>query len=138
MVAPSFTSHCAASSTARAYLCAWLGFARWCAARGHLARPARCDVVAVYLMELCRRGRAVPTIRRALIVIDEAHELAGLPRPTSAACVRDAWASIRRGGGVPPTQGAVPRRKRSGLEAAEGTLMQLVQQCTPRTFVPDK
>jgi hypothetical protein len=64
--------------------------------------------VAVYLMELRGRGRAVPTIRRALVAIDEAHELAGLPRPASAACVRDAWATIRRGGGALLVLGILP------------------------------
>ena len=72
VIALPFTSCCVAS-TARTYAGVWRAFTRWCGARGHLARPARSEIVAVYLVELRHRGRAVATIRRALGVIDAAH-----------------------------------------------------------------
>ena len=86
---------CCGASTVRTYAAVWRAFARWCGARGHLARPARFEVVAVYLVELRHRGRAVATIRRALGVIDAAHARAGLPRPASAECVRAAWGLVK-------------------------------------------
>lgn len=89
------SASCLVASTARTYAGVWRAFARWCGARGHLARPARFEIVAVYLVELRHRGRAVATIRRALGVIDGAHACAGLPRPTSAECVRAAWGLVR-------------------------------------------
>lgn len=94
VVALSFASSHVAS-TASTYAGVWRAFARWCGARGHLARPARFEIVAVYLVELRHRGRAVATIRRALGVIDAAHVCAGLPRPTSAECVQAAWGLVR-------------------------------------------
>jgi hypothetical protein len=61
-----------------------------------LPRPARGEVVALYVVELARCGRAVSTIARVLNAIGDAHTRAGLPSPRSSSAVRDVFASLRR------------------------------------------
>ena len=85
-----------ASSTSRAYAREWSRFARWCSARGLIARPARGDIVALYVVELAERGRAVSTIARVLNAIGDAHARAGLPSPRSSSPVREALSLHRR------------------------------------------
>lgn len=94
-----------AASTQRAYATDWRQFSLWCRDRGATALPASPPLVAVYLSFLAGRGRAPPSIARALAAIAYAHKRAGHVPPHRGAegtIITDAIAGIRRSWSAQP------------------------------------
>ena len=113
-----------APATARAYASDVAAFDRWCAVRGHVARPAAPATVAVFLADEARRGLKPSTLSRRLAAIRHAHVAARLEPPTVSEEVRHVLRGIRR------TVGTRPLKK---APATAERVLVMVSHC-PRTL----
>lgn len=95
-----------AANTLRGYRSDWAEFTGWAASRDKSVLPASAATISGYLTELARHGAKVGTMSRRLSAIKFAHQMCGLPDPTTGARVVAVWEGIRRTHGAPPEQAA--------------------------------
>ena len=93
--ASEFINQSKASNTVRAYRADWTHFVAWCHSHGQPELPATASTVALYITDLSASHKP-GTLTRRLSSISQAHQLAGLETPTTAAKVRLVMAGIRR------------------------------------------
>ncbi len=91
-------------STRRSYDGDWNRFVAWCKAEELAALSAEPQTVAAYATALEVAGRKVSTIRRAMVAISQAHQLAGHDSPTADGRVREVLKGIARLAGVAQRQ----------------------------------
>lgn len=84
-----------AENTWRGYRTDWQDFTGWCWVEGREAMPASAETVADYVAELAQTYKPA-TITRRLSAIAAAHQVKGLPSPTTDAKVRGVMQGIRR------------------------------------------
>lgn len=94
--ADQYASAGVAANTRKAYAADLACFTTYCAATGVAALPATVDTIRGYLAWLAAEGKAVATIRRRLASIAAAHQVAGVPSPTTDAAVRATMRGIAR------------------------------------------
>jgi integrase len=102
--AKAFAAASKAPRTRKLYRAAWAAFVGWCEAQGLRPLPAAPRTLAAFLAARAKEGRRVSTLELSLAAISQAHQVAGLPSPRSAAEVREVLRGIRRTLGVSPHQ----------------------------------
>jgi integrase len=90
-----------AASTLRAYASDWADWEAWCERAGRRPLPATADALTLYLVDLARVGRSVPTLERRCVAITGRHAAAGKASPVTAD-VREVLAGLARRVGRAP------------------------------------
>ena len=85
-----------AAATRRAYRSDFNIFGAWCKGRRACALPSSPEIVAAFLAFEAKQGTKPSTIARRLAAIRYAHNLAGLPSPTSSEAVKATLRGIKR------------------------------------------
>src|ERR1017187_4764124 len=111
--ASEFIHNSKSKNTIRAYRADWAHFEFWCQSHGQSSLPATADIVALYVTDLAASLKPATTPRR-ISAISQAHQIAGMESPASAAKVRLVLAGIRRTSGK--AQEARSEERRVGEE----------------------
>lgn len=122
--AHNFAQEAKSGNTRRAYKADWADFTTWCNSAERSSLPAEPATIALYITGLSERAKAA-TIKRRLVAISQAHQLAGISSPTGHVAVREVLKGILRQHGSAPTQ-------KNAVGTAE--LRALLQQ-TPNTLI---
>lgn len=109
--AAEYAQNSHAENTLRAYRADWADFLAFCQARQAQALPAAPAVVGAYLTALAEQGRKTSTLKRRLVAIGKAHELAQQPNAARHAEVALVLAGIVR------EQGSMPVGKAPAMTA---------------------